>query len=651
MTRTKPTDLKLINGAVDYLFTIAPKSDTGGRMIQVQTRPWEPGDPRSPWRVSLLPGDGGLSTDRLHGSGLRRTYSAGPADPTHPDMLVPGPARNTLAFTSQDAPAEKILEVAGERFTIKGRYCFKVSAAMVVSTEKDFGAGKSAVDATVFNGEIVVAMGPTEKIWTRDSAGTWTQATDNTFAEAVGTVGSLMWRAEKGTSGGTVAYLLSNCTTAPRTLASYAPSTDANKYRCGDGTYPVLGIYDYGGKIHCGKADGMWAVGLNLTFVNITPQLARFPHVNNTKGTFTAWGYLFVPSAMGLIRVKQGAAVIRGPEISDRPGYKTWARAGVQVNEDVFLLVTDEGATSNTAVYKMSRDMIGSAPDGHEYIYHHILDAGSAKGYAISASADSTGGLGQPSILVTQAATVGYWFRLAWGTGRYIDDSLYQFSSSMSYTTGEILPQNDLTVHSVLVGVELLLKLNATNAYTMTMDYKLNDEAAWYPMLSTQEGGGRQAIDYLTFSGYQSVIRYAQREHQQGQFFNFRLTGTGSTSAGVNRPEIREIWAFGFSRPRMLDAFTIGIIADGKSRTANAQAARLSTSETSRILRQFMNEQTVLEMVLPDYEVKGIVRVMVTGVQEEELDGTIGTGGRVASSRLIKLDLVRVDFADRFALP
>jgi hypothetical protein len=152
------------SGSNIYSFDLMP-TGKGGWGFTLQPTPWEPADPAQRWRIPLHPWIGGLNEDRLH-SGAK-TYAKANADATYPNILLPPPKVNSLTMANGSTP---IMEVNFDSMTfqIGGRYAYYFNTALnTVVEDKDFGADKSAVFAVVFNNQLIVAMGASEKIWTR----------------------------------------------------------------------------------------------------------------------------------------------------------------------------------------------------------------------------------------------------------------------------------------------------------------------------------------------------------------------------------------------------------------------------------------------------------------------------------------------------
>ena len=681
-------------------FTIAPTGN-GGRGFAVETRPWEPSDPRVRWRVPLHPWTWGLGPDRLRRGG---GYSKANADASNEGLLLFPPKLNTLTLTNATTPA-KAIPFDSQLFILGGRYMEAINGSQTVFEDKDFGASKACVDAAVFNNELIVAMGETEKIWKRSiganisgtanaavtsdnttltdtrlaltinayvgatvtcngktmvvtsntatvftgaswsgggnpgngfawsAQGTWTQATDATYAIALGLVGNKLYRAETKNR-------ISNAITAPLTLASWAPS-GTNAYSAGDTTFSVTRITDYGGVPWVFKADGVYAPDDQARFFNQVPQLARKPHADNGKGNFVAQGALWCPSSTGLYKITPGRAQLRGPEKSNRPDYRMWVRGGVEWGESIFLLVTDEDTTANnTMIVKMVKDETGATQK--EYIYHEWCRlAASTKGYFLAMNNYGT----MPSIVAGYGNNAIY-IKVGRNGGRDVDDDGYDFGTAMSLETGPFAPDEGIGLLHTLVGVSTVLDYSSAGE-TLTLDYAA-DGGTYYEMLDTQEGGGVAPIA-LT-ENFQSITRYAP-PNTNGQFFEVKFTGALTAAAGTARPEVREAWAFGYSRPSVTDRVTIAIRADNRDRNGNGIAIGRDAKETHRLFRNWMNTATVIEGRIPDYEESRRCRFLVTAVEYTETRSFLERAFKGGSSGMVRVELTRVDYAGGYAQP
>lgn len=460
--------LELIDSSsVQYNFE-PYKEDNQSRNIKIESRDWEIGDPEVYWKVPLYPFDGGLRQDRLPRSAdltrdfnRARSYSKANADASFEGVLVPPPALESLTFPTTDTVLKQVT-FDSKQFFLCGRYIITVARDGTIATDKDFGTGKAAVDFAVFNNELIVAMGASEKIWKRDASDTWTQATDNTYAIALGVVGNKLWRAHDTNQ-------VDSCTTTPLTLASWTPA-DPNEYTVGDTTNAIHGIIEYGGVPVILRPDGVFMPDISSNFFNQAPQISNWVHSDNGKGAFTAQGYLWVPTVVGLIRITYGESLIFGPEKSNRPDFRFWVRGGVEWGEAIYLLVTDELATGQTFICKMLRNEHGYSPD-HPYIYHEWCRLGSAtKGYTLGINtwpAPRTQTLSRDSGTQADLAGVG---TITWSNPTNAASSNNSYATAAAGTSHYLRFSNfgfaiptDATINGIQVGIERKTSTTTTN--------------------------------------------------------------------------------------------------------------------------------------------------------------------------------------------
>lgn len=644
--------LTVYDGAERHHFAISP-TGKGGRGISIQTRPWEPGDPQQPWRIPLHPWDFGLGPDRLY-PGMNskpRTYAKANADSSYRGLLLFPPKVTAVTLTDVATPPSKAVELyVGVTdgppvvqddvvYMVSGRYMYYFRpSTMTFVKAKDFGSGNLAQDAEIFNGDMYVALGSGAKMWKRTASSgptaAWTQATDALYADRLCRVGTRLYRISDTNK-------ITGCSaSAPLTLSNWTTPSYV-----GDTTYGVNTLIDYGGVLWAGKPDGMYSPDPNGLYVNQTPQLKSYPHPDNCKGAFTAQGYLFVPSAAGLIRIKPGQSKVVGPEIAGRPDYRFWVRGGVEFGDAIYLLCTDEGATQQTFICKMVYDDSGQS--GREYIFYEWCRLGAnaadtTKGYMIAVTGKST----NPTLIAGFGNNVKY-ISLGRGGGRDVDDANYEFGTAMELETGDILPGQDLGVISVLQGVTTVLRY-AREGESLTVSYRSDGEpdSKYREMLSSQEGGG---IAKMTLTdSFEAVTRYAPPD-ATGQFFEFKFNGICPASTkGTTRPEVREAWAFGYSRPRSTDNVTITVYAGPRTAGINGIANGKSTEETVRLFRHWMDSSTVLKAEVPEYEQGRPTRFLVTAVETSEQAASIGEQHET-SAQAVRVTMTRLDFAGEFA--
>jgi hypothetical protein len=581
-----------------------------------------------PFRIPLHPFDGGMAEDRLS---TVRSYAKASSDASWANLLVFPPNLTNLAL-SAGTTAIRQVEVGGYIYILNGRYVDRVDPFdYSVTLSKDLGAGKAGVDMVVFNGEIVVAMGEIEEIWVMDSGGTWTQSGDTVFAIALGVVGNQLYRGES-------INRLSSCTSTPLTLASWSPQSP-NQFEVGDTSYPINTIVEFGGTPWVGKGNGMFTPDGNRVFKNQAPQLKAQPHVDNCKGSFVAQGALWVPSQAALLRIPSpGKSKPYGPELTNRPDYSFWVRGGVEFGGAIYLLCSDQADQSPDFICKMIFDDAGIV--ARDYIYHELADyTDNTRGLYLAISTLPE----NPTIFTGHGANVKY-MRLGRGGSKDIDDENYPFAQAMSLQTGNMAPAADLSIISTFVGVSVLLKFSEPDQ-KVTIALSTNGEEFRNLTRSQEAGDAVEAISYTR--GFERVTRYAKRG-SRGQFFNIRFQGSQNSGylGRVNRAEIREAWAFGYSHPQHTDVIELGLVASDKAFHQGIKGPK--RSRILSLLRRWLTDGTVLEMELEDYDPGKTIRVIVTGFRDERAETFLGTDN-VATESLVIAQFTRIDYAGEYA--
>ena len=500
----------------------------------------------------------------------------------------------------------------------------------ILSEDKDLGAGNAAVDACTFNNVLVVAMGETTNIWQRTTT-TWSQSAGSVFAIALGVVDAKLCRIETNNE-------FSNCLTTPLTLANWTPA-DPNEYLVGDTTYACNTIVDFMGGTWVGAQNGMFAIDPTYLFHNQTPQLYKYPHVDNCKGTFVAHGSLWVPSAAGLIWIRGNTSIPRGPEVVGRQDFIFWVRGGVEWGGDIYLLCTDQQDRSATSIIKMSRD--SNDPTQYNY-YEWCRLTDSTDGYAITLTSKDS----RPRLFIKFGANLRV-IDLGRGGGAYIDDPNYSYGTAMVLETGKVLPGNDLSVVHVLQGVETVLRYSSTGE-SLSLEYRQDargDSTGYSSLLTTQEGGGTAAI---STTNYQSVIRYAPST-AVGQFLEIKFTSTLVEATGTNRPEIIDAFAFGYLRPLVTDRLVVALVDDGRTVTGLGMGSGQSSMSMHTLFRNWFNSSTVLELQIADYEESKTTRFLVTDVQQTEVESGVGIGPMADPTKVLVVTMIRVPFGPDYA--
>lgn len=531
-------------------------------------------------------------------------------------------------------PTRRVLFKGREYFGI-GRYLYYITGnftgAKTVSVTgsptalvqlKDFGAGTYVYDLEVFNGELIIAMGETVKIWKMADTHVFTQATDNTYAIALGVVDNKLWRAETTNK-------LSNCITTPLTLTNWVPAS-ANQYTVGESNFRVIDILDYGGIPYVIKNDGVYAPDAKAEFHNQAPQMTEWPDRENGFGSFVANGYLWCPTASGLLRISTGESIPVGPELSERPNFVFRVRAGTEYNGNIYLLCSDLSAVSSSIVCKAQPD---------KGTYHEYIRLTNSDYFTIGVNSLSD----TPQLSYSLDSAV-YQVKLG-RPGKYIDDPLYLFDVINQVEFGNMAPIDDLSVVSQLIGVKIVYK-HVSASDTLVIAHDVDETGTFTNLLDTQEGSGSANLTGVT--GWNTGYRYAATTIA-GRLINIRVTQTPtSTGAGTSRCEIREVFAFGFSRPEQTHIITVGIYSDKNARVFGLKQGR-NAGENLRQFTDWMNEGTVLTMLLSDYEDARTLRCRITGVKQSSENVHLGSGRQVENVNILFVSLERIDFANAFA--
>src|SRR5690606_18864113 len=86
------------------------------------------------------------------------------------------------------------------------------------------------------------------------------------------------------------------------------------------------------------KKDGAYQADPTARFHNQAPQMAVTPGGDIARWAFTAWGYLWVPWAGGLLKLGRGASQMAGPEQVEAEDLRFVVRSGTELRGHVFLL-------------------------------------------------------------------------------------------------------------------------------------------------------------------------------------------------------------------------------------------------------------------------------------------------------------------------
>ncbi len=654
--------LTLRDGSEESVFTILPTEDGKAQRVTVQTIPWEPGDVTIPFRVALHPWIEGLGPSRISpnvtmGGDLRNrpamVYAKANGDASYdtfftfppkitflnqPVTVAPGysgsisnlpydtGAYGTTPYMGAGVVvgdiAVAVRNYEGNAYLAGGQFLFRLDSSLALTLVKDFGAGTIISDLEVFNEKLYVALGDTDEIWEMNSGEVFTHSA-NVFAICFGRNEDKMWRVENPN-------LVSNCIDEPLLLTSWVPESP-EQYTAGDTTWIANDLTEYSGSIAAVKPDGAYFPNQRTQFFNQTPQLAVYPDIDNGKGYFSAFGFLYVPSIAGLLEVSVGISPAVGPELAGRPDFRTRVRAGVEWNRDIYAGTADEARIEETFICKMDRQF--SSP----FAYHEWARMGTVSPirvmivYTGSENPTLVSGIGQQVALIT----------LGRGSGRDIDDSNYEYGEHAVLEPGLFLAGQDLGIAFDWHGVKVVGK-QVPNG-TLSCFYDLDMTGSWAPMKSTFEGAGKISIED---TGWFSTVRFLP-PNSTGHAPQFRLEGTMPPGQrGKDRTEVYEVWAFGNLRPENTDIITVDIYAAKQSRVRGLFQGRKKSSTYSH-LRDIYRDGRIVELKLPGYSEHSTVHVKLVEIKQANMSTTAeGTNEIPANS--LRLTFRRVDFSGDF---
>lgn len=214
--------------------------------------------------------------------------------------LVPGALRaghETFATGLQyfaDEPNEPIAPVVfnGDIFTFHGRTVRRYTNGAAPTSDKDFGANFKILCAYVHNSELVVGLNSTNKLWVRNTSGTWTEAADATYADQLTRTTNQFWR-------NTATNQVSNiaATANPRTLANWSAGITI-----GDPTTGATQLLGVGDQLFVCKPEGLFVGDTAASFGNVLEGFIQNQHPDNGKRAIAVGGIIFYPHETGLIK-------------------------------------------------------------------------------------------------------------------------------------------------------------------------------------------------------------------------------------------------------------------------------------------------------------------------------------------------------------
>lgn len=260
-----------------------------------------PGDIPGEYVINYIWGNGNGS---IRGDVPGVVYLASDIDHSSSKRLIASGAPFEFADDTNVWGADpcSLLYFAGVWFIIAGRFAFYCSDfSGTWTTDRDFGAGHTATDAIIFNDELVVGFGgSTNKIQKRNLAGTWSTASDNTYADFFALVENRLWRA-------TATNEVSNIgpTDNPFTLASWSSGIPI-----GDSSTLITDLNSIGERLAVSKETGFHLGDQSAIFPNSFPQLESIRDEDNGRSTTVMGDTILYPHRRGLIYWQPGGVPI-----------------------------------------------------------------------------------------------------------------------------------------------------------------------------------------------------------------------------------------------------------------------------------------------------------------------------------------------------
>ena len=188
-----------------------------------------------------------------------------------------------------------------ELFVFSGRYATRYDNQGTATLDKDFGVGVRVIDAIVWNSELVVGLGPgpgaTLKIQSRNTAGTWTAATDNTFVDHFAIVQDRLW----DVIGNSVRNIASSAN--PLTLANHSAGIVVGDVTTGATDLNALGV-----RALVSKPEGLFPGDAAAVFPNVLPTTVVDP--DNGKNTGVVGSTVFYRYRGGVVMWQEGRSPV-----------------------------------------------------------------------------------------------------------------------------------------------------------------------------------------------------------------------------------------------------------------------------------------------------------------------------------------------------
>ncbi len=193
------------------------------------------------------------------------------------------------------------IEFNNTTFLIAGQFCFKFQTAAGFVVDKDFGSGKLATDAIVYDNNLLVCFGSGQVIWKRNTSGTWDE-TGTAYADYFALVEDVLWKSYN--------------TNEISSLAMASPPDDpqdntkwATAQPIGDDDVAITDLNAQGERLVVSKEDGLYLGDSGYIFPNVLPQIVYARKSTNGKDTKVIGADIYYPYRDGLLRRDSSGAV------------------------------------------------------------------------------------------------------------------------------------------------------------------------------------------------------------------------------------------------------------------------------------------------------------------------------------------------------
>jgi len=227
----------------------------------------------------------------------RRYHYALGVDARFPDRIIPGPAYTVMNGENSNGVVA-FFEQDNMLFCVGGRYCHRIENDNDMAVAKDFGAGKTAMSATLFDGKCYVGMGYTEGFWQRannaDPTLGWTQCSHAYRFIGYGAVqGESLWASQTATA-------LKACAADPMTEVDWSAP-----YTIGDPGTTITSLGSMLDIVYIGKTDGLHALDNSGNAPCLTPELRVYANATNCVGMRSWHGLWLVPHLRGFFSYQE----------------------------------------------------------------------------------------------------------------------------------------------------------------------------------------------------------------------------------------------------------------------------------------------------------------------------------------------------------